>query len=207
MRGCSVSIALYSIGRRWTRCALVILFFIAISTVLFLPILIRNHLLAYGDSLLYYFPAFASPHTLWSSALYGGYPVAADPQAQSWYPVGFLFLHKRELWNYFVLSAYVLAGSFTYGYVYSLTHSVLAAAVGGIVYCMSGFMIAHMGHTAIIHTAAWLPLIIWAVEELRHKFSRAWLCIGACAVSCCMLGGHPQPFVYSLGIAGIYALV
>lgn len=160
-----------------------------------------------GDSLHYYFPAFVSPRTLWSSALYGGYPVTADPQAESWYPVGFLLLHKRELWNCFVLSAYVLAGSFTYGYVYSLTHSALAAAVGGIVYCMSGFMIAHMSHTAIIHTAAWLPLIIWAVEELRHRLSPAWLGIGAGAVSCCMLGGHPQPFVYSLGIAGIYALV
>jgi hypothetical protein len=194
---------------RWrpSHSALVTLFFVAIFTTLLSPILLSDRLLANGDALLYYLPAFVSPRTLWTTALYGGYPIAADPQAESWYPVGFLFLHRRELWNLFVLSAYVLAGSFTYGYLYSLTDSPLAAAVGGIAYSMSGFMIAHMGHTAIIHTAAWLPLIVWALEELRHRFSRAWFTIGALAVGCCALAGHPQPFVYSLSVAGIYALV
>ncbi len=141
---------------RWrpSHSALVTLFFVAIFTTLFFPILLSDRLLANGDALLYYLPAFVSPRTLWTTALYGGYPIAADPQAESWYPVGFLFLHRRELWNLFVLSAYVLAGSFTYGYIYSLTDSPLAAAGGGIAYSMSGFMIAHMGHTAIIHTAA-----------------------------------------------------
>lgn len=187
--------------------ALVTLFFVAIFTALFCPILFSDRLLANGDALLYYLPAFVSPRALWTTALYGGYPIAADPQAETWYPVGFLFLHRRELWNFFVLSAYVLAGSFTYGYIYSLTDSPLAAAISGISYSMSGFMTAHMCHTAIIHTAIWLPLIVWAIEELRHRFSSAWLTIGAFGVGCCALAGHPQPFVYSLSVAGIYALV
>jgi hypothetical protein len=87
--------------------ALVTLFFVAIFTALFSPILFSDRLLANGDALLYYLPAFVSPRALWTTALYGGYPIAADPQAETWYPVGFLFLHRRELWNFFVLSAYV----------------------------------------------------------------------------------------------------
>jgi hypothetical protein len=184
--------------------ALVTLFFVALFTALFSSILFSNRLLANGDALSYYLPAFVSPRTLWTTALYSGYPVAADPQAETWYPVGFLFLHRRELWNCFVLSAYVLAGSFTYGYIYSLTDSLVAATFSGISYSMSGFMIAHMPHTAIIHTAIWLPLIVWALEELRRRFSCAWLTIGAFGVGCCALAGHPQPFAYSLSVAGIY---
>src|SRR5262249_42662682 len=100
---------------RWTllHSGLVTLFFAAIFTMLFWPTLFSNRFLANRDALLYYLPAFVSHRTLWTTALYGGYPIAADPQAETWYPVGFLFLHQRELWNFFVLSAYVLSGSFT----------------------------------------------------------------------------------------------
>src|SRR5215469_6492507 len=104
-----VSGVVNSVARRLINCTLVVLFFVAIVIALFTPLLISRRFLASGDSLLYYFPAFASPRTLWTTALYGGYPVAADPQTESWYPIGFLFLHNRQLWNLFVLSAYVLA--------------------------------------------------------------------------------------------------
>ena len=55
-----------------------------------------------------------------------------------------------------------------------------------------------MPHVAIVHGAAWLPLVVWSLEELRRGSSRAWLAALAGGVACCFLAGHVQIFVISL---------
>jgi hypothetical protein len=176
----------------------VLLFFCIIYSLFFSPIVFSDKLLAPGDGITYYVPAFYSARTLWTDLILSGFPVAADPQVQTWYPVS---------WNAFVVSAYVLASCFTYGYVYSLTNSRLAGLVSGIVYGMSGFMMAHLGHTTIIHAAAWMPLLIWAADRLRERLSPIWLFVGTFAVTCSVLAGHPQISVYGIGLSLAYALV
>ncbi|MGB7923687.1 MAG: YfhO family protein [Pyrinomonadaceae bacterium] len=136
----------------------------------------------------------------------GGYPITADPQVMAWYPVSLLF-YLFNSWNGYMVAAYVLASCFTYGYVHTLTASRLASAVSGLVYGLSGFMMAHLGHTTIIHCAAWLPLIIWSLEMLRSKRSAAWLATGSTALACSFLAGHPQIFYYTLLLAAAYIVV
>lgn len=181
------------------------LFYSCLFTLFFSPVVLAGRVLAPGDALLYYLPNFLAPRVLWDRLILSGFPTFADPQVLLWYPVSML-LSLFELWNGFVISAYVMASGFTYGYVYALTRSRLAGAAGGIVYGMSGFMMAHLGHTTIIHGAVWLPLLVWALEELRAKLGIGWLVIGSIAVACSLLA-HPQIFLQGQMVCVPYVLL
>lgn len=181
---------------------LVVLFYSFLFTLFFSPVLFSGSLLAPGDGLIYHVAYFESKKVFWDTLLGGGFPMTADPQVMAWYPPSLILSLLPGAWNVFVLSAYVMAGCFTYGYVYALTDSKLSSAASGITYGMCGFMMAHLGHTAIIHAAVWIPLIIWSLEMLRRKFSSLWFSIGCLAVACCVLAGHLQIVAYGL-ILGI----
>jgi hypothetical protein len=182
------------------------LFFAALYVAFFAVVIFRGQLLAPGDARIQSLAAFHSPPVLWTDLLLSGFPVAADPQVQSWYPPKLLFA-AFGTWNAFVLSAYVLASLGVYGYVSTVTGVPWAALVSGIVFGMSGFMMAHLGHTMIIHATAWIPFIIWALERLRERLAGRWFVVGSAAVAALALAGHPQMLVYGLGLAGVYAMV
>ena len=191
---------------------LVFLFYSLLFTVFFSPVIFTGRLLApgggrLGDGLLYHVAYFVSDKLRWDPLLAGGYPMIADPQVMAWYPPALLLSFVPGGWNIFVISAYVLASCFTYGYVFTVTESRMAALASGMIYGMCGFMMAHLGHTTIIHVAAWLPLLIWSIEMLRRKVTLEWVAIGVIAVACCMLAGHLQIVSYSLLFAAAYALV
>jgi hypothetical protein len=191
----------------FAHCLLVLLFFSLLFTLFFSPALLRGLLLAPGDGVPLFLPNFYSPKVLWDSLLFGGFPMVGDPQVMQWYPPALLFSLIPGSWNVFIISAYVLASSFTYGYVYTLTGSGLSAFVSGIVYGMSGFMMAHLGHTVIIHTVAWIPLILWSLEKLRHTWSPGWFVAGSLGLAFSFFGGHSQMFFYALMLALSYAAV
>ena len=191
---------------------LVFLFYSSLFTLFFSPVLFFGRLLApgggrLGDALLYHVAYFLSDKLRWDPLLAGGFPMIADPQVAAWYPPALLLSFVPGGWNIFVVSAYVLASCFTYGYVYTLTRSRVAALASGMIYGMCGFMMAHLGHTTIIHVAAWLPLLIWSIEMLRQKIALEWIAIGVLAIACCVLAGHLQIVSYSLLFAAAYAAV
>ena len=190
-----------------THGVLVLIFFSFLYTIFFSPVIFSSGLLAPGDGIIQSVPAFYSPRTLWTPLLLSGFPAAADPTTQSWYPVSVAFSLIPHSWNAFVISAYVLASCFSYGYMYTLTRSRLAASFSGIAYGMSGFMMAHLGHTSMIHTAAWLPLILWSLEKLRYQLSASWIVAGIIAIACSSLAGHPQIVVYILTLSILYAVI
>lgn len=195
-----------------TRHVLFVIFFFSLLFILFFsPVLFSGQLLApgegrLGDGVVYHLTFFESSKLLWDNLLINGFPMTADPQVMAWYPPALLLSFIPGAWNAFVVSAYVMAGCFTYGYVYAITRSRWSATVSGIIYAMCGFMVAHMGHTAMIHSAVWLPLIVWSLEMLRREFSRFWFTVGCLAVLCCILAGHLQIVAYSLIVSLAYAL-
>ncbi len=134
------------------HCLGVLAFYALFYAAFFSPVCFSNRLLAPGDGLVYYVPGFYAPLTLWTHFLHAGFPVAADPQIQSWYPLKLLY-SQSGAWNSFVISAYVLASCFAYSYVYTLTTSSFASLASGLSYGMSGFMMAHLGHTTMVHSA------------------------------------------------------
>jgi hypothetical protein len=185
----------------------VVLFYSLLFLTLFSPIVFGGKLLAIGgDGLNVYLPNFYSHKTFWDPMIFSGFPMMADPEVRTWYPPAFLLSLLPGSWNVFTIFAFTAAGSFLYGYVYTITESRRAALVGGIVFGLSGFMMAQLGNSVIIHSTAWVPLIIWSLEQLCRKLSLGWLVIGSFAVTLCLLGGQPQIFVYALIMAGVYAL-
>ena len=119
------------------HCLGVLSFYSLFFAAFFSPVCFANRLLAPGDGFVYYIPGFYAPLTLWTNFLHAGFPIVADPQIQSWYPLKLLYA-QFGAWNSFVISAYVLASCFTYGYVYTLTASPLASLVSGLIYSTSG---------------------------------------------------------------------
>lgn len=188
---------------------LVVSGYTSLFVIFFAPVLFSGRTLAPGDGILYFLPNFAAPRVLWDLTIWGGFPAVGDSQLMLWYPPALLF-SVLGVGGYqpFVLAAYVLASSFTYGYILTLTQSRMAAAVSGIIYGLSAFMIVHIGHVALIHAAAWLPLLIWALTMLqRARIKRLWFIIATFAVACAALSGHPQIFAYSLVVSVAFALV
>src|SRR5258705_2473123 len=62
----------------------------------------------------------------------------------------------------------------------------------------------HVNHVPVI---AWLPLIVLSLDRLRtSRHPWRWVGIGAFAVGHCILAGHPQPALYVMYCAGLYAL-
>ena len=170
----------------------------------FSPVLFGDKLLAPNDGLVHGIPNYYTSPTLWTNLLYSGFPISADPQAQTWYPLALALSWIPGSWNAYMVAVYVLSACFTFGYVYHLTRSRLAAMVAGFAYSMSGFMIGHLGQTPVVHGALWLPLILWMAERLRHKSSIYAMGLGGLAVTCCFLGGHPQIFAYAMMVVTAY---
>jgi len=182
----------------------IVAFYLGLYLIFFFPVIFSGRLLAPGDGIHYYLPNFYLGRMFWDPLLLCGFPVAADPQAMTWYPLSWIFSSLGS-WNGFVMAAYVLGSSFMYGYVYTLTQSRSGGIVSGIIYGMSGFMMIHLGHTSMIHAAAWMPLLLWGLEKQRHHFSVSWFVIACLAVALSALAGHPQIFVYTIGVCTLYA--
>lgn len=191
-------------ARHWLG---VLLFYSILYIVFFSPVLFSGGLmLAPGDGIPLFLPNFFSRKVLWDTLLFSGFPMFADPQVMMWYPPAILFSYIPGGWNVFIISAYILASFSMYGYVYTVTDSRLSAMASGMIYGMSGFMMAHLGHTGIIHSAAWLPLIVWSLEMLRRRWSPFWIAVGSLAVAFCFLAGHAQIFVFGLLMSVAYAI-
>ncbi|MDQ3253622.1 MAG: hypothetical protein M3R15_06905, partial [Acidobacteriota bacterium] len=141
-----------TLARSITHCFFVLIFYSLLFATFFSPVIFFNHLLAPADGIIQSVPNFYSNKVLWDKLILSGFPMTADPSVMTWYPLSLIFSQLPDAWNIFVLSAYVLMSSFTYGYVYTLTRCRRAATVSGIVYGMGGFMMAHLGHTTIIHS-------------------------------------------------------
>ncbi|MCA1815110.1 MAG: YfhO family protein [Acidobacteria bacterium] len=184
--------------------------FALLFTAFFSPALFTHRLLAPGDGALYFLPAFLTPRAAWDASIWLGTPALADPQALAWYPPALLcrLLPPALGWNLFMLAAYVLAASATYGYTFTLTRSRAAAAFAGTTFALSGALVSHAVHPSLIHVAAWMPLLVWSLEIIarRRRIPRAWLVVGAASVALSALAGHPQTFAYTILLGAGLAL-
>jgi hypothetical protein len=187
------------------HCFAILGFFVGFYSLWFLPSLLNTELLGPGDGYIQSLPAYYADRTLWTTHLLGGFPVAADVTPQTWYPLSLFLSRLPHSWNAFVIASYVLASAFTYAYVYLITRSVLGGLVAGLTYGASGFMMAHLGHTSMIHTATWIPMTILACEQLLRSQRKIWVALSAIAIACLFLAGHPQISVYGLVLVSCYA--
>ncbi|HEY8667669.1 MAG TPA: YfhO family protein [Tepidisphaeraceae bacterium] len=186
---------------------LVMAFFVGLYVLFFAPVLFTHRLLAPGDGLAYYLPTYQIAKTTWSDLTFSGFPLAADPQAMTWYPPARILALLPHSWNVFVVFAYVLASTGMYFFVRAIARSTLAALAAGIIFGLSGFMIAHLGHTTMIHAVAWLPLMLLCAQKLRSGFSRGWFIIACLSAAMSILAGHPPIALFCLALVAAYMAV
>ena len=158
---------------------------------------LSGNYIAPSDSLDFGVAAYLSPPALWTQGMYSGYPIAADPQSLTWYPVLHLFRLAGLDWNVFLISAYVIASAACFLLVRRLTGSNVAGAFSGFAYGFSGVMLGHIGHFNQIHAAAWVPLALYGLQIVREGHYRAGACTAAAAFALMWLAGHPQVPVYT----------
>src|SRR5258705_1381330 len=197
----------------WTLLALVALF-----TWLFARFFFRPLYLAESDLYENGLPIFLSRVWKWSSFEFSGLPVFADPANFDFYLPNVIFGELLRSWTAVVMSAPLLAACFTYAYVFSTTRSRTAGIFSALAYGLSEEMLERLRHINHVHAIAWLPLIVLALDRVRSSAKarsataegdhpRRWIAIGAFAVGSCILAGHPQPALYLMYCAGVYALV
>jgi hypothetical protein len=194
------------VSQRLREAALVVGGFTAIFVWLYAKPFLEHSLLAESDLYEYYLPVFLAPITIWSPFEFSGLPAFADPGDFAAYPPHFLF-GLIGSWTGLTVSAFVLAAGFTYAYVRHVTGSPRAAWFAGLAYGLSEALMERVPHSSTLHAAAWLPLMILAVERQHGAGARRWIAAGAVAVGCCFLAGHPQPAIYMYYCVGLYAVV
>src|SRR5690606_20788773 len=104
----------------------------------------------------------------------GGFPTTADPQTMSFYPPARLLSMLPSswhplAWNILVISAYVLGSGFLCYFILALNGSLLGGLGAGVIFGMSGFLVSHDPQPNMTHTAAWVPLMLLAVMQLRRR--------------------------------------
>ena len=172
---------------------LYLLFYLAF----FRPSLTTGVEIAPGDALDFGLSTFLSPTTVWTDAMYSGYPIIADPQALSWYPVFQLMRALGFSWTLFEIVGYVIASTTAFLLVRRLTASSIAGVFGGVVFGFSGTMLAHINHFNQVNAAAWLPLVVYGLLLIRGDRYREGAAVGSLALGLMWTAGHPQLVVYS----------
>ena len=153
----------------------------------------RGWVLHAGDVWMQYYPAKAYVYAfmrqgqlpLWTPNLAFGYPLFAEAQAGMLYPVHLLLtpFSTSTAYSLSVIIRYILGGVFMFLYARRIIQNSWAAALSGLVFSCSGYMIAQVPHENVENALIWLPLILllldrWLTERNRRTLIGAAMCMG-----------------------------
>ena len=105
---------------------------------------------------------------LWNPHIFAGLPFFAAGQHSALYPLSLVYylLPLSAAYGWFIVLNLWLAGGFMAGYLRCLGANRAGAALAGIVWQLSGFLIANAVFPMIVAAAVWLPLILWMIENI-----------------------------------------
>ena len=106
-----------------------------------------------------------------------------------------------------MLSTYVVAGLGAYLYARRAGSDIAGSVATSLIWQWSAFMVEQIGHTNIVHTAAVLPWLLWAVDGYLATGQRKRGCLIVALLALQIFAGHQQTFAYSLLLVTAYALV
>lgn len=146
---------------------------------------------------------------LWNPYEMAGKPLLGNFQSSPFYPLNILLvLFPFSVgWSIMILLQPLLAGFFLYLYLKKMKLHSLAALLGSITFSFSGFFISWLEWNAVLHTALWLPLILYIKEILLEKFSLRWAFLLIFVECSAVFAGHLQTLVYSLIISNAYLFI
>ena len=135
---------------------------------------------------------------LWDPYQYCGAPIHADIQAQVFYPFTWLAIlagnHSRVrtlfYWVEWLIPLHmILAGLFAFWLLRRMGLRHPAALLGASVFQAGPYFASQAQHLGAICAAAWLPLAILAVFEIRVRVRLCWIAALAMAVAMSVLAG------------------
>src|SRR6476646_10458975 len=99
--------------------------------IFFLQSFTSGNLLAPSDSFDFGVADYLARPMVWTDGMFSGYPIAAEPQSLTWYPLlqAGRILHVD--WYSFLISAYFITGASAFLLVGGVTTSNVAGAFGG----------------------------------------------------------------------------
>jgi hypothetical protein len=146
---------------------------------------------------------------LWNPYMFSGMPLFGAAQAGVLFPLNWFYLlfSVPVATNLMMLSTYMLAALGAYLYARRSGSSLAGAALTSLIWQWSGFLIGQIGHTNILHTAAMLPWLLWAVDGYGASAKRSRGVLLAVLIAVQVFAGHQQTFVYALLVVAAYAVV
>jgi hypothetical protein len=197
------------------RNGLCLLLLAALAGLFFQGGLFGDHRTLIWDAADYHFPNLNLVSRLWRSHqlplwnpfLFNGYPLIAQPHSQVFYLPNLLItlvtaFTPRAVYFQLVLH-FVMGGFFTYLLAGLWMESTPARLLAGVVYMLNGYMWNHFEHLAIVDTAIWLPLVLYAVERAWRRHTPASFALAVASIALLILAGHPQTFYYSLLVVAL----
>ena len=152
---------------------------------------------------------------LWNPYLFAGAPFLANGQHGMLYPFSWIFflLPAAKAYGWYTIGQLWLAGAAMYIFGRVLHMRRGSAALAGLIYQGSGFLLASAAvFPMIIGAAAWLPFLLAALEKIidlavrRSNTTLIWMALGAVALGLQILAGHIEITYYTLLIMAVYAL-
>lgn len=146
---------------------------------------------------------------LWNPYLFSGMPLHGAAQAGVLFPLNWFYLVASVpvATNLMMLSTYMLAALGAYCYARRSGANIRGAALTSLVWQCCGFLVLHMGHTNILHTAALWPWLLWAVDGYGASGKRIRGLLLSALVAIQVFAGHQQTFTYAILVTAAYAVV
>lgn len=140
---------------------------------------------------------------------FSGTPLSSNIQSSSYYPLNFIFLIFPFLtaWTISIILNPLLGGIFIFLYLKYLKMNNISSFFGALVFSFSGFMISWLEWETITNVLIWLPLILFAQDNLLNKISLKWALILIFSEVSQLLAGHLQISFYVLIFTTLYLII
>jgi hypothetical protein len=105
----------------------------------------------------------------WTPEVGIGYPMLAEGEIGALYPLNwplYAMLSPERALSLSIVLHYLLAGLGLYWLGRTLGMARAGALLGGVIYALGGFNIAHLSHISILSAAAWLPWLLACTHRL-----------------------------------------
>ena len=144
---------------------------------------------------------------LWNPYVFGGIPFFADPQSRVLDPVSLALApaDPGRAMGWDVAMHVFLAMLGMYLFIRTVGGTALGAALGGISYGMSAFMMRQLAHPSFVASAAWIPFAFCAFETALRSERRGTIFL-ALVLAVMYLSGFPQILLFGVGAVLLYAL-
>jgi hypothetical protein len=196
-------------------------FILGITLLFFYRIVLLGKTFWGGDVEFFFYPtrvalanALREGHwrsILWSPYIFGGYPLFAEGQTGTLYPLNLLlglpYLSPLATYNALIVLHYFLGSAFTYTYARVIGIERIGALVSSIVFAFSGFLVSHLAHMSLMNAAIWLPLIFLFTELWLIKKNWRFLLLVGLVLGIQFLAGHPQVMLMTFLALGGYTFV